>query len=71
MIDTSQDHVDLGIPHDLDTFPLCGGYNLRCAMRHLREYSTKGSQDVSADLTKLDKLYSAFCQRWKPLGKPY
>lgn len=77
MIDTSHDHVQYGIPHALETFPLCGGYNLRCAMDHLKRYgAARGRGDpspqrnttiVNNDLARLEELYGAFCRRWKPI----
>lgn len=80
MIDTSHDHVEYGIPHVSETFPLCGGYNLRCAMAHLekygapggrkgrRYYSSNGGCGADSDFAKLQRLYGAFCRRWKPIA---
>lgn len=70
MIDTARDHAHYGIPHDLSTLPLCGGYNLRCAMRHIREYGPKGSHYTDADIMALEHLHSTFCQKWKPFEMP-
>jgi hypothetical protein len=73
MIDTSHDHVEYGIPHALETFPLCGGYNLRCAMGHLKKYGARGSRganrrNIDIDSARLEELYGAFCRRWKPIN---
>lgn len=76
MIDTSHDHVEYGVPHASETFPLCGGYNLRCAMAHLKRHGTKDTRyrsqrrDIDSDLARLEELYAAFCRRWKPFDYP-
>lgn len=73
MIDTAHDHVEYGVPHTLETFPLCGGYNLRCAMEHLKTHGSRerrGSQRdiiIDGDLARLEDLYGGFCRRWKPI----
>ena len=66
MIDVSHDHVEYGVPHASETFPLCGGYNLRCAVAHLKRYGAKDTRyssrrwDIDGDLARLEELYVAF-----------
>jgi hypothetical protein len=65
MADTSYDHVDHGIPHFNDTFPLCGGYNLQCAMKHIENHGNRDDQKDVQDLMTLRKLYDSFCYKWQ------
>ncbi|KAH8694093.1 hypothetical protein BGW36DRAFT_216049 [Talaromyces proteolyticus] len=69
MIDTSHDHIDHGMPHNVDSIPLCGGYNLRCAVEHIEtNYDVVNNSRYSDDLRTLAKLCDAFYTRWRPLG---